>query len=168
MHMKALERLISERGVDASKADTITRKLREAGKLPSGGRGANAPQIGPREAAIFLIAVAGSPKAIDAPTRVEKLSKLRGDVDGHTFLEAMHGLLSDPGARQNISEVRIARTHRRAVIIREAGTDTYRPSSKNQRTGRLSVEGILDGELIRDVASALMAPSKARGGAAHG
>jgi hypothetical protein len=168
MHMKALERLISERGVDASKADTITRRLRESGKLPSGGRGANAPQIGAREAAIFLIAVAGSPKAIDAPTRVDKLSKLRSDGGGPTFLDAVEGLLADQNARQNVREVRIARTHRGAVIISDERTDTYRPTSKKQRSGRLSVEGILDRELISDVALALIAPSTARADAAHG
>lgn len=159
MHMKALERLISQRGVDPSKADTITRKLRETGHLPSGGRGANAPTIGPREAAIFLIAVAGSPKAIDAPARVEKLSKLRTSVGGGAFLDRLETLLANKECRRNLREVRVARNHRRAVIINEDRTETYAPTSKKPRAGRLSVEGILDSELICEVASALMETS---------
>lgn len=157
MHMKALERLISERGVDASKADSITRKLRESGHLPSGGRGANAPKIGPREAAIFLIAVAGSPKAIDAPMRVEKLVKLRAGSHGPTFLAAVESLLADPAQIENVVEVRVARTQRRATVVSEGGDVTrFSPATRNKtKTGRLSVEGILDGELICEVAWAL-------------
>jgi hypothetical protein len=156
MQVKALERLIASRGVDASKADAITRKLRESGHLPLGGRGPNAPRIGSREAATLLIAVAGSSKAADASTRVEKLADLQSRARANSLLDAVEKILSDPAERDSVREVRIARTRRRAVIIRsDHSTEEFRPKGKRPQSGRFFVEGILDNEFLSAVADAL-------------
>lgn len=66
MTAKELERLIAERGGNASALDVVTRRLREAGFLPVGGRGVNAAALRPVDAASILIAYAGSEVAAKA------------------------------------------------------------------------------------------------------
>lgn len=159
MHVKALERLVSSRGVNASKADTITRRLREMGHLPLGGRGANAPKIEAPEVAKFLIAVAGSPKANDASVRLEKLMALRGP-NKRTLLDALEDILLNAESRRSVREIRIARTRTQAVIVTGDRTlEEFFPSGKRPRPGRFYVAGILDAKFLDTVASALAGPS---------
>jgi hypothetical protein len=161
MHVKALERLASSRGVNASKADTITRRLREADQLPLGGRGPNAPQIKAGEVAKFLIAVAGSAKANDAPVRLEKLMVLRGR-NKRTLLEALEDILMNTESRRSIREIRIARTRTHAIIVAgDLTSEEFFPSGKRLRPGRFYVAGILDAEFLEIVAAALAGGSDA-------
>jgi hypothetical protein len=138
--------------------DGITRKLRESGRLPTGGRGINAPIIGPSEAAIILIAVAGSPKANEADTRAAKLEPLlsNGRAETRTLLEAVTSLLADPTNLDTIAEVRIARTKRRAAFIFRGGkVEEFHPAKPDARADRFSVEGILAAPLLELVARAI-------------
>jgi hypothetical protein len=133
-----------------------------------GGRGPNAPKIGAREGAILLIAVAGSSKAADASTRVEKLTSLTCAGRQITLLDALEAILADPRARETVREVRIARTRRRAAIIRDQTSDEFLPEGKRLRKGRFVVEGIFDQEFLSAVSKALAGkPTRIRGQAAN-
>lgn len=158
MKVRDLERLLTAQGVSAAKMDGITRKLRECGRLPTGGRGINAPTIGPSEAAIILIAVAGSPKANEADTRVAKLEPLlsSGHVRGRTLHEAVTFLLADPMNLASLTEVRIARTTRRAAFIFRDGTvEEFHAAKPGARRDRFSVDGIMAAPLLELVARAI-------------
>lgn len=139
--------------------DGITRKLRESGRLPKGGRGINAPAIGPSEAAIILISVAGSAKSNEADLRVAKLEPLISKTRTHgtrTLLEAVTSLLTDPSRLDAITEVRIARTKRRAAFIfRNGEVEEFHPPKPDGRRDRFYVEGILAAPLLELVAHAI-------------
>jgi hypothetical protein len=138
--------------------DVITRRLRENGQLPTGGRGFNAPIIGPHEAAIILIAVAGSPKAHEADVRAAKLGPLHseGRAGSRTLLNAVAALLSNPSELDALSEVRIARTTRRAkIIFRNGKLEEFRTGKSDPRSDRFDVEGILSAPLLALVARSL-------------
>jgi hypothetical protein len=142
----------------SAKIDGITRKLRECGRLPTGGRGINAPIIGPREAAIILIAVAGSPKANEADTRVAKLEPLLsgGRVGARTLLEAVTSLMADSTYLESLTEVRIARTRRKAAFVFKDGkVEEFYTANPNARADRFSVEGIMTAPLLELVVQAI-------------
>lgn len=158
LRVRDLERLLTSQGVSAAKMDGITRKLRESGRLPTGGRGNNAPDIGPNEAAIILIAVAGSPKVNEADMRAAKLEPLlsEGRAGTRTLLEAVMSLLADPAKLDAITEVRIARTRRRATFIFRSGkVEEFRTAKPNGQDERFYVEGILAAPLLKLVARAI-------------
>ena len=158
MRVRGLERLLTAQGVSAAKMDGITRKLRESGRLPTGGRGINAPIIGPNEAAIILIAVAGSPKSNEADTRVAKLQPLlsNGRARSRTLLDAVTALLADPTNLDTITEVRISRTKRRAAFIFRSGkVEEFHSAKPDGRADRFYVEGILGTPLLELVARAI-------------
>ena len=158
VRVRDLERLLTAQGVSAAKMDGITRKLRECGRLPTGGRGINAPTIGPSEAAIILVAVAGSPKANEADTRVAKLEPLLsgGRVGARTLLEAVTSLLENPMNLESLTEVRIARTRRRAAFIfRDGKVEEFYTAKPDARTYIFSVEGIMSAPLLQLVARAI-------------
>ncbi|MBA2725692.1 MAG: hypothetical protein H0U53_06865 [Actinobacteria bacterium] len=158
LRVRDLERLLTSQGVSAAKMDGITRKLRESGRLPTGGRGNNAPSIGPNEAASILIAVAGTPKANEADMRVAKLEPLlsEGRAGTRTLLEAVMSLLADPAKLDAITEVRIARTRRRATFIFRSGkVEEFRTAKPNGQDDRFYVEGILAAPLLKLVARAI-------------
>lgn len=77
MTAKDLERLIVRLGGNASALDTVTRKLREATRLSTAGRGFNAPALSAAEAAWILMAYAGSPVAARAGRTVLTFSDFR-------------------------------------------------------------------------------------------
>ena len=158
MRVRDLERLLTAQGVGAAKIDGITRKLRESGRLPLGGRGTNAPVIGAREAAIILIAVAGSAKANEADERMRKLESLRCTAEGKAsaLVEAITSLLEDRPGLDAVAEIRVSRTRRRAAFhFRDGRIGNFLPSKPDGRVDRFSVEGILSGPLLKLVADAL-------------
>jgi hypothetical protein len=154
-----LERLLTAQGVGGAKMDAITRKLRESGRLPKGGRGPHAPTIGPNEAATILIAVAGSAKGNEADARVGKLESLRstsGDHAKRTLLEVLALLLKEPSELQDVAEVRVARTQRRAAVhFVDGRVEEFRAPKPENRTDRFHVEGILPSQLLRLIALAI-------------
>jgi len=139
--------------------DATTRKLRECGRLPVGGRGTNAPTIGFVEAATILVAVAGSAKGNEADARVGKLESLRctsGDHESWPLLEVLALLLGDPAKLHGVAEVRIARIKKRATIQFEDGrVEEFLDQKPDTRVDRFDVEGILPAALLGLIASAI-------------
>jgi hypothetical protein len=155
MKVRDLERLLIERGVGAAKIDAVTRRLRHSGRLPKGGRGPNAPDIDAREAATILLAVAGSSTGAEADLRLEKLERLpfRGvpDVTSPTLLQALTGVLEAIDSMEELVEVRVSRTSRKALFVYDAGrTEEYRTTNASN-TDKFYVEGVLPGRLLSDV-----------------
>lgn len=154
-----LERLLTAHGVGATKMDAITRKLRESGRLPKGGRGAHAPTIGPVEAATVIIAVAGSAKGNEADARVAKLEALCSTTikgSKRTLVNALALLLADPSKLADVAEVRVARMHRRATIhLIDGQVEEFRSPKPDNRTDRFSVEGVVPLALLRLIALAV-------------
>jgi hypothetical protein len=95
----------------SSDLDIRMRKLREAKLLPTGGRGPNAPHIGPREAATMLIALSCSRQAVDAaagvPVFASLLPKFTDEAfeDATTFAEALTAALARPAAAKRITRI---------------------------------------------------------------
>jgi hypothetical protein len=121
MTAKELERLIARHGGNASALDQVTRKLREATKLSTGGRGFNAPSLPPHEAAWMLTAYAGSETASRAAHAVLFYSDFRrpdfyhvgpaGPAHGFSngFDAAMQELLQEPRLLAEVHSIRFAR-----------------------------------------------------------
>lgn len=159
VNVRDLERLLTAQGVGSAKMDAITRKLRESGRLPKGGRGINAPTIGAKEAATILIAVAGSAKGNEADVRVEKLEALRsttGDHGKQSLHDVLTLLLREPSELNDMAELRVARTQRRASIhFVDGRVEEFRAPKPDARTDRFYVEGILPSPLLQLVAAAI-------------
>ena len=163
MKARDLERLLAKHGVGAAKLDGTTRRLREVGALPKSGRGPNAPDIGPREAATILIAAAGSSKATDADVRLAKLRDIRcgggSRLGPKLLINAVADLLSDPAALADVDVLRIARTSSRADLIHVDGTvSEFR--ARPVKGDRMYVEGVLPAELLKIVAQELAASAR--------
>lgn len=167
MKVRGLERLLAQHGATATKLDAVTRRLRDAGRLPKGGRGLNAPDIGAEEAAVILVALAGSGKGLEADVRLAKLETLSCDFDDLGRLSLVQGLtmiLEDPDVFGSIKEVRIGRTTRHAVVSYLGGAEDVFFESRSQRTcDKFYVEGILPGELLNTISRALRQPERTRG-----
>jgi hypothetical protein len=158
MRVRDLERLLIANGAGAAKLDAITRRLRHSGRLPKGGRGANAPEIGPAEAAAILLALAGSAKGAEADLRVAKLEPLRckSTEASASLLGALTALLEKPDAFAGVQSVRVGRTTRQATFVNHDGTATqYGKHSDGALSDRFSVEGVLPAALLVKVARAL-------------
>jgi hypothetical protein len=112
MRARELELLLGELTPRSkSDLDIRMRKLREAKLLPTGGRGPNAPHIGPREAATMLIAICCSRQAVDAaqavPVFASLLPKFSDEAfeGASSFGEALTGALSSPEAARRIDHI---------------------------------------------------------------
>ena len=167
MRVRELERLLADRGAGAAKLDAVTRRLRQLGKLPTGGRGPNAPHIGPEEAAAILIALAGSTVGAEADSRLKKLAgltqaKSRGT---RTLMDAVKQLLEHPEGLEKLREVRVSRTTRHATLIFNDGkTEEFRGGTgKSVPLSRFYVEGVLPSGLLTAVADALKNHASGRG-----
>lgn len=159
MIVRDLERVLVEHGAGAAKIDAITRRLREIGRLPKGGRGPNAPTISALDAAAILVALAGSNKGAEADARLQKLEGLRCSSGKPTILlEFVASALEDTKLLTQLREVRVGRTTRRAAVIWADGTvDEYRGERSQLKPSRFYVEGILPAKLLELIASALKA-----------
>ncbi len=159
MRVRDLERLLIANGAGAAKLDAITRRLRHSGRLPTGGRGANAPAIGSAEAAAILLALAGSAKGAEADMRLQKLEGLSGSTLNcdAKLLPALAALLDDPGLLCSVAEVRVGRTIRGATFIYTDGTrEEFRQTSTAAPPEKFYVEGVLPGSLLVQVALELL------------
>ena len=128
--------------------------------LAKGGRGTNAPRISPKEAAATLIAVAGSSKANEANSRLEKLEPLRSKSPGkvaRTLLDAIISHLCFGSALDELLEIRVARTKRRATFhFRDGRVEEFLPVKPDERSDRFYVEGVLPAPLLQLVARAMV------------
>jgi hypothetical protein len=112
MRARELELLLGELTPRSkSDLDIRMRKLRKAKLLPTGGRGPNAPHIGPREAATMLIALCCSRQAVDAADGVLVFASLlpkfidEAFEGASTFAEALTAALARPAAAKRITRI---------------------------------------------------------------
>ena len=156
MNVRDLERLLTAFGVGAAKMDGTTRRLREIGRLPLGGRGTNAPEIAAENAAAVLVAVAGSGKAIEADNRLAKLEESAKAQSGETIVAAISRMLDHPAELETIAEVRVSRTSRSASVHHTDGrVDRYGDSRSASRPTKFRVEGVLPSSLLKTVSNDL-------------
>lgn len=80
--------------------------LSKAGMIESGGRGFNAPDITPRDAATILLAVIGTDNASRAVETVEKLSLLESSR-GRTFRGTLEEILTNVDLARTVSSITI-------------------------------------------------------------
>jgi hypothetical protein len=115
--VKDMERLIAEdTGYFTERdLDVRTRKGREEGWLPTGGRGLNAPALTPASATAVLISLA-SEQACHATEAVSRLSPLKAD-NGQVFAEALAEILAEPRAAAGVAEVELGRNVPTAKVI---------------------------------------------------
>jgi hypothetical protein len=160
VNARDFERLLQQQGGSSAKLDATTRRLRARGLLPSGGRGSNAPEIGPAEAAVILIAFAGSLKGTEADARFEKLQVLRS-APGTTFacslVEALASYLANPSRYPRLTKIRISKTHRYAAFeYKDGGQEEFLPARPKPIDDRLQSEGILTATLLKILSDQLM------------
>lgn len=143
-------RCLVETGFSPVRLDTIGRLMREAGQLPTTGRGRGAPPIGTHHGAIVLIAYAGAHTSSKAAQRWEKLHNLPSNADGRTLQAVLTSCLD--GEENDVIELRISRRRRRAKLLQKNGPEILfaRPGSRSLE-GRFDVEGILDAALLKKV-----------------
>src|SRR5438045_3744774 len=81
-----------------SEIDQCTRQLRQAGLLPIGGRGLNAPDITPEHAALILIGLAAARRAADVKAAVQTYASMpalgEAFFGAETFARALTLMLS--------------------------------------------------------------------------
>lgn len=161
MKARKLERILVSHGAPASFLDTVTRVMRTDGKLPIGGRGPNAPDIGPFEAALMMIALAATDVAARAVEGLSRQISLKTDAAAPRFADdlpsALQVALGNPDWARQIAEVRVGRTHAFSQIAYCDGHIEYftipgtaNPSGVGSTAFRS--EGILSGGLIHQVA----------------
>jgi hypothetical protein len=157
MRVRDVERLLVKRGAGAAKMDAVTRRLRACGRLPTGGRGPNAPRIGPQGVAAILLALAGSTTGAEADVRLEKLVDLPGVGGGSratTLLQALTDCLEEPAALDHLIEVRVARTRKSAKFVYRDEPEVMFGAAP--QANKFYVEGVLPGELLREIAKEIM------------
>jgi hypothetical protein len=110
--MKAadLERLIASVSKGRVRTDAAQRMrvLRNLGLIPSGGRGPNAPEIGPEHCASFVIAVGGATVASEAGRAVLNFAPLipHDPMWGGTLREVLVRAFEEPEIGRRIKELR--------------------------------------------------------------
>jgi hypothetical protein len=158
LKVRDIERLLAANGIGKSKMDTITRVLRKAGKLPSAGRGANAPEATVFEAVKILVATAGSSKGVAAERRWSVLKKLRSDRDGGLSLSRrLQRLMKDANELASIREIRVARNAREASILFNDGlVELFRLKEPRDYSSRLKVEGVIPVQLLQTLSEQLL------------
>jgi len=146
--MRELERFLMRQGFSPSRLDIALRRLREASHLAVEGRGPNARQIEIRDAAMVLIAYAGSGKASNAAMRLTKLLKIK-NAEGVSLGVKLQRLIEDPST---VDIVAISRTHSRAWCYLKDGTvEPFEPDAPKPIDGRFKSAGVIDATLLNSV-----------------
>ncbi|MEA1015576.1 hypothetical protein [Sphingosinicella sp. LY1275] len=170
MKVRQLERILAMHGAPASFLDTVTRSLRAEGRLPIGGRGVNAPDIGPDEAAWVMIGLAATDVAAQAALRFAlqlELALPEGASPRHArnFVDAVQALLGSPETAWEVWEIRVGRSHNFSQIVyRDGHVEPFVlpnvPLSKATSVGSMAFrsEGIISGGLLHQVAIDLSEP----------
>lgn len=141
------------------------RELRNLGFIPVGGRGPNAPDVGPEHCANFLIAVGGTATAARAGWAVLTFAPLvpqGGHVWGDTLRAVLTHGFEDPKIGTRIKELRFRHEAGTAEMLWKNGADKYeltrfvRPDSDDERTEYLiGDETYISGRVIDEINSAL-------------
>jgi len=154
MKVRDLERLCAANGVGATKADMVTRSLREVEELRVGGRGANAPDANPEDAAKLLIALTGSSTGKLAVDRLKVLSSLRSNKQkSATLLSRLTELLGGHEDLDRLVQCRIGRNIREAqFIFSDSKVEQFLLYSPKDYSERLRVEGVIPGAFLKNVA----------------
>lgn len=122
MRVRQLERLLTTLGASATALDIVTRQLREATRLPIGGRGANAPHITGDEAAWIIIALASTETASQAVAGLSRQTELQlpREVEprhSRSFVDTVQLILGSQEWAGNVVEIRVGRSHARSQVI---------------------------------------------------
>lgn len=149
----------------ASEIDQRTRGLRDAGFLPVGGRGLNAPHIMPQHAALILISLAATNRAVEtadatrAYASLEPVNPLAPFAGQTMFADALGAILSDPYFRLKVSAVVVCRTWQEAIIKYRHGrrerSTIYRPPGSlelNSYSNRVREDLTLGGGILQQLA----------------
>lgn len=173
MRVRQLEFALQELGVPASALDVVTRQLRAQKMLPVGGRGLNAPKIGPDEAAWVLIGLAGSDAAAQAAWALHKQLELRmvpGSAPRHSdeFVSVVQILLGNPDWAGEVVELRVGRSHALSQIIyRDGHVERFvGPDAPHLAAGggmRFRTEGVIGGGMLHQIAIDLAEPNNLLG-----
>jgi len=164
MHAKALERTLAMHGANASAVDVVIRKLRDAFKVSTGGRGLNAHDLLIDEIAYILAAYAGSETASRADETLARLMNLISDETRpplakhwtNDFLVSLQLILR--GELTNVKEVRIARNFDFAAISYADGREVqfrspaYKDSIPGISGAAFRSDGVLSGALLEHIA----------------
>ncbi|PWG03487.1 hypothetical protein [Sphingosinicella humi] len=174
MNVRQFEKFLTQYGASAASLDMITRKLRSMELLPVGGRGPNAPTIGPAEAAWILLVLAGSsiPTAADATaSRIRSLKSVKKHADGSDWFlhHAIRDLLGHRDTLATVKEVRVCRTTSAATIIYEDGREDHFVGSilpflnnPDLRGLDFRVDGVLSKHLLLHSAQAIAPTEEAK------
>jgi len=128
MNAKELERLLAHLGANPSAVDVVTRKLRDAFKVSTGGRGINAHRLSVDEVAWIVLTYAGSEIAAKAAETLARLLDLITNEPApapnvpwsNDFVASFQLILRDE--IQGVREVRVCRNVGIAEIIFDDGT----------------------------------------------
>lgn len=168
MKVRDLERLLVSLGAPSSFLDTVTRVLRSKSRLPIGGRGAHAPDIGPDEAAWIILALAGTDVAARAVEGLARLLDLQLPTGERarfatSFVDAIQVILGSPESAAQIREVRVGRSHALSQIIYCDGEierfvlpGTSPSSAAEVGSTKFRSEAVLTGGLLVRVAQAVI------------
>lgn len=159
MKVRQLERLLVQHGAPASFLDTVTRVLRSESRLPLGGRGVNAPDIGPDEAAWVMVGLAATDVAAQAGYGFHRqlgLELYGNEQPRHAkhFVDAVQVILGSADWASEVAEVRVGRSYPLSQIIYADG-HVERFTERGERafgTASFRSEGVLAGGLLHQVA----------------
>lgn len=119
--IKQLERrLETQTPWGPSELDQRTRRLREAGILPSAGRGRHAPDLCAADIATILLSLA-APLAVSAVATAKALAAIPC-ADGRVLLDVLTEILNDADELSRVAEIRIFKSWPRAEILRADGS----------------------------------------------
>lgn len=132
------------------------RRLREAGFLPQGGHGVNAPDAKPFHAANLLLALAAAETGkyiVKEFTPYLALESKRGDV----LVDVLADVLADVGEANKIELVTVSRSHLWAKIEwRDGRSEEFKPAQpKPERSTGMRQYVTIDRMTLKEVAQAL-------------
>ena len=154
MNAKELERFLANLGASATQVDVVTRRMRAAFNVSTGGRGVNAASLRVDEIAWILCAFAGSDIAAKADQTFATILKLQSpDAKCKEFVIAMQLILR--GEITDVQEVRICRNMPLAKILYTDGnierfvSTEYLQSAGGFGEASFRSEGVISGGLIK-------------------
>lgn len=151
-----IRKLVVVANWSATDLEQKARRLREAGFLPQGGHGVNAPHARPFHAANLLLGVAGATGAssvVDAlAPRLSLVSK-----GSAVLADVLADVLSDVGAANKVELVTVSRSHLWAKIDwRDGRSDEFTPAKPvPERSTGMRQYVTIDRATLKEVAEAL-------------